>query len=91
MKVCSILEDRDFYGRGISLNYMNRESFKTKVGGLISLLSYALIIANLVAIVGSFVNRDKQVEGTQAIKVDLFDDEEHQMSSYNLRFMLGTT
>ena len=91
MSICKILENRDVYGRNITLNYLKHESFKTKIGGLITLFSYALILVNLVAISIEFLNSSRQVEGTQTIKVDLFDDEPHTLSENSLRFIMSSS
>ena len=85
------MESRDVYGRNITLNYLKHESFKTKIGGIVTLFSYALILTNLVAISTEFLNSSRQVEGTQTIKVDLYDDDAYTLSEYSLRFILSSS
>ena len=47
----------DIYGHKISVNYRGGDAFQTKLGGLVSLATFVLIIINSVNLVTQFVDR----------------------------------
>ena len=47
-KIGELFEDSDIFGLPVNLNYRGRDTFKTKLGAMCSLLTYVLISINLV-------------------------------------------
>ena len=50
------LVERDMFGHDVSINYSGSDVFKTKVGACVSLLTYMLMIFNLVSLSGAFMD-----------------------------------
>ena len=73
------------------MTYQGRSTYKTRLGGFISLVSYVLIVLNLIDIISKFRTQSSQVESVQTDYIDLFDDPGHNLNDENLRFVLGTT
>ena len=57
MKFGALLKRLDIYGHKISVNYRGKDAFKTKLGGLVSLATYVLIIINTVQLITKFIDR----------------------------------
>ena len=57
MKFGALLKIFDIYGHKISVNYRGGGAFKTKLGGLVSLATFVLIIVNTVNLITQFVDR----------------------------------
>ena len=74
------LRERDIYGQPVSINYNGSDVFKTKIGAMVSLLTYTLIIFNLVNLTRSFMDGSKQEETTNTIIIDRFKED-----SFNLQ------
>ena len=47
----------DIYGHPINVNLDGSDVFKTKLGACVSLMTYALIVFNLVNLVTQFINK----------------------------------
>ena len=45
------LIDRDFFGHPVSLQYLGREKYKTKLGGFCSLIVFAMILTMMIEII----------------------------------------
>mgnify|MGYP001626562620 CR=1 FL=1 len=67
------LKERDIYGQPISINYKGSDVFKTKIGALVSLLTYMLIIFNLVNLTRAFMDGSKQDETTSTVSFNRFE------------------
>ncbi len=54
------LVDFDIFGQPIGVNYKGKDVFKTKIGALITLMVYIVIIFNFVSLSQDFMNNSKQ-------------------------------
>ena len=53
-RLSDIIVDQDIYGHQIGVHYQGSDTFKTKLGALITVLTYTLIISNLLTLVVDF-------------------------------------
>ena len=54
------LVDFDIFGQPIGVNYKGKDVFKTKIGALVTLMAYTVILFNLVTLSQDFMNNSKQ-------------------------------
>ena len=47
----------DIYGHPIGLHYKGDSTYKTRLGSLVTLLTYALLLVNLIGLIKKFVNK----------------------------------
>ena len=59
------------YGHKIGLNYEGSDKFKTKLGAVVTIMTYVLILINTLKIVSEFVNDENQREIYRPLQVDL--------------------
>lgn len=55
-KFVDFIVSQDMYGQPVTVNFRGDDTFRTKVGALLSLATNALIIFNLVNLVQAFFN-----------------------------------
>ena len=60
-----IIVDRDIYGHNIGVHYKGSDSFKTRLGAFITLITYLLISYNSERLLVAFKDGSKQEEKTQ--------------------------
>ena len=53
------LVERDIYGLPITVRYKGRDVLKTWMGGACTLLTYALLLVNVVHLTSSFIDGSK--------------------------------
>ena len=58
------------FGQPITVKYLGSDNFRTKPGALLSLATYSLMLFNLINLVQSFFNGDKQSESQRSEKFD---------------------
>ena len=58
----------DLYGHPIGVNLHGESVYRTKLGSFVSLLTYALILFNLVKLLSDFRSKDNQIDSYQQIK-----------------------
>ena len=68
-----IADTFDIYGHPINVNLDGSDVFKTKFGAFVSLITYALVIFNLVNLVTSFIDKSNQMESFQELRVEDYD------------------
>ena len=44
----------DMYGHSIGVHYQGNGAYKTRLGAFVTVLTYALMMSNLVALIGAF-------------------------------------
>ena len=74
------LIERDMFGQPVSINYEGSDMFRTKLGALLSILTYTLMIFNLVSLTNSFNDGSKQEQTTNTVVIDRFES-----GSFNLQ------
>ena len=60
------------FGQPITVNYRGSDVFRTKLGAILSFLTYALMLFNLINLVQSFFDGSKQIESQRTEKFDRF-------------------
>ena len=55
----------------MSVNYRGNDTYKTKLGACVSILTYILILFNVVGLVEAFLDGSKQDEKSSTSAVDL--------------------
>ena len=53
---------KDIYGHALGVNYNGEGTYKTRLGDLLTLATYTLILLNFVTISQEFINRTSQIE-----------------------------
>ena len=61
----------DMYGHKIGVNYEGSDHFRTKLGAVVTLITYVLILINALNIGTQFVNDDNQKEIYRPLQIDL--------------------
>ena len=59
------------YGHKIGVNYEGRDNFGTKLGAVVTLMTYVLILINAAKIGTEFVNDENQKEIYRPLQVEL--------------------
>ena len=59
-RFASWIVDKDIYGQPVGVNYEGSDTYKTKLGALITFLTYGLILVNLVGLMLAFNDGSKQ-------------------------------
>ena len=65
--------ERDIFGAPITVLYKGSDVFKTRLGALFTVLTYTLLLFNLVALVTAFFDGSKQEEKSQTIALDRYN------------------
>ena len=76
-RLLELLKNQDVFGHPISINYKGSDTYKTKLGAFVTLLTYALIIYNTVTLTEAFFNHSKQDEKSQIERFDRFNQSYH--------------
>ena len=73
------------------MHYKGSATYQTRLGALISLITQALIIINLISLSVDFFDYSRQEEKIQTTKIDRFFGEAYTFSNYNMTLSLLTT
>ena len=73
----------DRWGKAITVNYKGSSVYKTRLGALISIGSYVLLIIFTMQLFIAFIDGAKQTETTQTLKYDTFGSEPYNLSEMN--------
>lgn len=66
----NFLTNRDIYGRKIGVHYDGKDTHKTRVGGVLTIVTYILGLINTYNLVLQYVDKSEQKESFNNIKVD---------------------
>ena len=66
------LVDRDIYGMPITVLYKGSDAFKTRFGATFTLLTYVLLLINIISLTESFFNGSRQDESSQTVLYDRY-------------------
>ena len=58
----------DIFGHKVGVHFRGEDSYKTKLGGLLSLATYTLVVIHTLNLVTDFVDHSAQVENFVRIK-----------------------
>ena len=70
----------DRWGKAITVNFKGSSVYKTRLGALLSIGSYILLIIFTLSLFTAFIDGSKQTETAQTIKYELFGSEAHKIS-----------
>ena len=79
---------RDMYGFGIGLNYRGSGTYQTKVGALCTLVTYVMMIFNLVGLLTAFFDGSNQQEKIQTTTYDLHGTDKVNLAENEFEFIL---
>ena len=71
----NLLKTIDIYGHPIGMTYKGSGSFSTRLGGVLSLMTFILICINTKELILSFSDHSNQKEKVYSLSEDLFDME----------------
>ena len=83
-KCGNVLTQLDMYGQPVTVLYDGSDVFKTKLGALVSIATYALMIFNLAQLSISFLNGSKQHESVQEQIFDRYSAGNFTIRDYRL-------
>ena len=73
MKRCGKkLVEFDRYGHQVGVHFKGSGTYNTKLGAIMTLATYTLVLINMVSLLIAFFDSSKQVENSQVKKVDSF-------------------
>ena len=82
-----MLINQDMYGYAISVTYKGKGSYKTRLGTLLTLTTYVLMIINSVNLMTAFSDGSKQDEKSTNTTFDRFkEDDKFKFDDYNMSF-----
>ena len=64
---------QDIFGRPIHVNYKGSDSYQTRIGALCTVLTYTIMIFNLITTSQAFLSHANQEEKSRTTTVDSFD------------------
>ena len=79
--------DLDMFGHVIGVHYRGRDAYKTCLGATVSLVTYALMIINIVSLSIAFNDGSRQEEKAQFTQVDLWQQD--TINLVELDFQIG--
>ena len=82
------LVEKDIYGQPITVNYMGSDAFKTKMGALITLLTYALMLFNFTNLMQAFFNGSRQNEKQSTVAIDPFQADKLNLQDNQLEISI---
>ena len=83
--------DLDIYGHPVGVHFKGSDTFKTKLGAFMTLVTYALILFNLGSLIIAFFDSSKQKENVQEKVVDAIDSGPFTLAENNIEFTLITS
>ena len=72
------------------MTYQGKATFKTRLGSLMTMLTYVLSLISLYNLAVQFVDKSAQKENREKIKVNSLEIETQQLDSKSFIFGLGT-
>ena len=64
----SLLASLDIYGHQVGVHYKGEDAYKTKFGGLLTLITYVLVFIQTLNLITDFVEHSAQTEKFVRIK-----------------------
>ena len=71
-RLLELFKDVDIFGHPIKINYRGSDTYKTKLGAFVTLLTYALIIFNTITLIQAFLDHSNQEENNQFERYDRY-------------------
>ena len=86
-----LLQKLDIFGHKVGVHYRGEDTYKTKLGGLLSLATYVLVLIQTINLVTDFVNHTAQTENFVRIKQDLIDQGEFNLNDLQFQLLIVDT
>ena len=81
----------DIFGAPISLQYRGRDTYKTRVGALLSLATYTIVIVVLLQKCVELMDGSAQEEVVKEVRVNMYDDAyPYELNKLNFTFFLNS-
>ena len=71
-RLLEIFKDVDIFGHPIKINYRGNDTYKTKLGAFVTILTFALVMFNTIELTQSFLDHSKQEENNQFERYDRY-------------------
>ena len=86
------LVEKDIYGQPVTVNYMGSDTFKTKLGAFVTLLTYALMLFNFTNLMRAFFDGSRQDEKQSTVAIDPFlaDESNFQENQFEISIIITT-
>ena len=81
-KLDNFIVSLDGYGTAVGVHYRGSSSYQTRLGALVSIVTFILMTANLINLTLAFFDGSMQVKTAQTLKYDTFG-----VKPYNLNEM----
>ncbi len=78
-RVTDYLVGQDIFGFAIGVHYKGSGTYQTKLGALFTMITYILMLVNLVTLLQAFFDGSKQEEKSQTTFVDKFLTDAHNL------------
>ena len=85
-----LLVQQDIYGHAIGLHYKGADSYRTRVGAIVTIITYAFALFYLVQRITEFNDKSTQVENVNTVMTDMFDDPPHLLEDESFNFLLAS-
>ena len=73
-KIVKFIRDFDIYGHPISVMYKGSDVLKTNMGALCTLITYALVLSNLITLLIEFSDGSRQQSSFEVFTIDRFTE-----------------
>ena len=80
----------DFYGHHMKVNYRGENTFTTKLGGLASLVTFLILLSNMLSLITRFVTKENQVESYAQVRVESIEMEHFRLKEQSF-FVYAST
>ena len=84
------LTERDIYGVPITVLYKGSDVYKTRMGAMCTILTYALLLVSLISLTQSFIDRSKQESNSQTLFFDRYNAGRFYLEENNFKISFGT-
>ena len=85
-----LLVQQDIYGHAFGLHYKGTDSYRTRVGAIVTIITYAFALIYLVQRITEFNDKSTQVENVNTVMIDMFDDPPHLLEDESFHLKLSS-
>ena len=87
-RLSDIIVNQDIFGHQIGVHYQGSDTFKTKLGALITVLTYTLIIANFLTLVVDFKDNNRWEIASTELTFDRFNSDNYTLADNRFEIKL---
>ena len=88
--LAKFLVKRDIFGQPIAVLYKGSDNYRTKLGGICTILSAVLILINTVILIQGFFNGNRQSESSSSLTFDNFHAGKFYLTENNVQLSFST-